>query len=133
MKDDLMQFLIDFAWDHNIGVEIGEFGPNFRARTLPEYNLVIVNTNWHNHNEVPFSFAHELGHIMNRDTGIRYYESETVKDKSEYQANLFGIGLLLQFCKRNGFAFDNSVKFCEVFGIPIELEYIVNLKLKEIM
>ena len=83
MKDDLMQFLIDFAWDHNIGVEIGEFGPNFRARTLPEYNLVIVNTNWHNHNEVPISFAHELGHNMNRDTGIRYYESETVKDKSE--------------------------------------------------
>lgn len=131
MKDDLMQFLIDFAWDHNIGVEIGRFRPDFRARTLPEYRLVIVNTNWHNQAEVPFSFAHELGHIINGDTGIRYYDSETIKDKSEHEANIFGIDLLIQFCNAHELFFDNSLKFCEVFGIPTNLEYIANLKLKK--
>lgn len=133
MKDDLMQFLMDFAWSHNIGVEIGKFRPDFRARTLPEYRLVIINTNWHNQAEVPFSFAHELGHVINNDTGIRYYDSETIKDKSEHQANIFGIDLLIKFCEAQGLFFNNSLTFCETFGIPTNLEYIASLKLREVM
>ena len=133
MRDELMQYLIDFAWDHQIGLDIGKYRPDFRSRTLPEYNLVIVNTNWHNQDEVPFSFAHELGHAMNDDTGIRYYDSETIRDKSEYHANLYGVGLLLKFCKENDIAFTNPITFCEVFGVPLCLEYVVSLKLKELM
>ena len=132
--NNLISYLINYGFGRGISSTLTEeLPPDFPSSASSKYQKVLINMNWRNKWEVPFSFAHELGHIMNRDTGIRYYESETVKDKSEYQANLFGIRLLLQFCKRNGFAFDNSVKFCEVFGIPIELEYIVNLKLKEIM
>ena len=133
MKDDLMQFLMDFTWNHHIGLDIGMYDKSFRSRALPEYRLIIINTNWHNSNEVPFSFAHEIGHIMNGDTGIRYYVSSTIRDKSEYQANLYGIGLLIDFCKSRDYEFDNAYNFCECFGIPASLEYIASLKLRGIM
>lgn len=127
MRDELMQFLIDFAWFHNIGLEIGSFGHSFRSYAIPASRLVIVNTNWQNKNEVPFSFAHELGHIMNGDTGIRYYDSGTINSKSEYHANEFGIKLLLRFCDEHDISFNNPIEFCEYFGIPMKLEYIVTM------
>lgn len=71
--------------------------------------------------------------MINHDPGINYYHSPTVHMKSEFEANKTAIDILINYCQKNELQFDNSVKFCEVFGIPIELEYIVNLKLKEIM
>ena len=127
MKEELMQFLIDYAWDHHIGLELGPYRPTFKPCAIPEKRLVIVNTNWKDKNEVPFAFAHELGHIMNGDTGIRYYDSATIQCKSEYQANVFGVKLLLNFCSQHDLAFTNPVKLCEVFGIPMQLDYVTSL------
>ena len=125
MKDELMQFLINFTWDHHIGLDIGPYKADFKSCSIPENNLVIINTNWKDQDEVPFSFAHELGHIMNGDTGIRYYDSGTINSKSEYHANIFGIKLLLSFCNEHDIHFTNPVKFCEHFGVPFKLDYIV--------
>lgn len=125
MRDDLIQYLLDYAWEHQMGFELGQYDPGFPSRALPEHRLLIINLNWKKQNEVPFSIAHEIGHIMNHDDGVRYYESETIKDKSEYQANVFAIKLLLKFCKLHDINFTNPVKFCEKFGIPSEFEYIV--------
>lgn len=89
--------------------------------------------NWRNKWEVPFSFAHELGHLINHDEGVNYYHSVTVHTKTEYRANCTAIDILLSYCYDNDIEIDNPIVFCEQFGIPFNLEYIVSLKLKNIM
>lgn len=89
--------------------------------------------NWRNKWEVPFSFAHELGHLINHDEGVNYYHSPTVHTKTEYRANCTAIDILLSYCYDNDIEINNPIVFCEQFGIPFNLEYIVNLKLKKIM
>ena len=131
MKDELMQSLTDYTWEHNIGLDIGRFKPDFRSRAIPANNLIIINTSWKNRNEVPFSFAHEIGHIMNGDDGIRYYDSETIRDKSEFGANSFAIRYMLSFCEKHDLQFDNSMNFCQQFGIPEVLEYVAALELRK--
>lgn len=130
-KDELMLSLTDYTWLHHIGLEIGPFKPTFRSRALPDDNLIIINTNWKDEAEVPFSFAHELGHIINGDDGVRYYDSATIRDKSEYQANIFAIKYMLEFCKKHDIPANNSIRFCELFGIPTQLEYVVALILRQ--
>mgnify|MGYP001854025178 FL=1 len=125
LKDDLMQTLTDFTWDHHFGLEIGPYKPGFRSCSIPEDNLIIINTNWKNKEEVPFSFAHELGHFMNGDDGIRYYDSATINNKCERGANEFAVKFILNFCKRYGLTFSNPITFCEQFGVPTTLEDLV--------
>lgn len=132
--DDLITFLINYGFDRGISSTLTEeLPPDFPSSASSKYQKVLINMNWRNKWEVPFSFAHELGHLINHDKGINYYHSPTVHMKSEFEANKTAIDILINYCQKNELQFDNSVKFCEVFGIPIELEYIVNLKLKEIM
>lgn len=125
MRDELIQFLYDYTYQHDIGLDYGPYKPTLHSCAIPEQRRIIVNSNWENQNEVPFSFAHEIGHIMNGDTGIRYYDSGTINSKSEYHANVFGIKLLLSFCNEHDIHFTNPVKFCEHFGVPFKLDYIV--------
>lgn len=130
LKDDLMQTLTDFTWDHHFGLEIGQFKPDFRSCAIPEDNLIVINTNWKDKEEVPFSFAHEIGHFMNGDDGVRYYDSATINNKCEYAANLFAIRFILKFCERYSLHFTNPITFCEQFGVPTVLEYVVANEIK---
>lgn len=53
--------------------------------------------------------------------------------KTEYRANCTAIDILLSYCYDNDIEIDNPITFCEQFGVPINFEYIVSLKLKELM
>lgn len=51
------------------GIEIGwlpldEYTPPCASVT---YNKIVMNTNWHNPNELAFQLAHEIAHIQNHD------------------------------------------------------------------
>lgn len=98
---------------HDIGYDLVPCGKAFTSKALPESQRIIINTDWANQDEIPFIIAHEIGHIMNGDTGIRYYDSGTINSKSEYHANIYGIKLLLRFCDDHGITFTNPIKFCE--------------------
>lgn len=112
--------------DHGISCclthELSPFSPSC-ANT--QQKMVIVNTAWHNQQEIPFIFAHEIGHILNNDKGISYYQSATIHTKTEYQANLKAIELLAEYCRFHDVAINNPVRFCEDFGIPSRLDYLV--------
>ncbi len=125
LKNDLMQTLTDYTWNHHISLDIGAYKPDFRSCAIPEDNLIIINTNWKDKEEVPFSFAHEIGHFMNGDDGVRYYDSATINNKCEYAANLFAVRFILKFCERYDLHFTNPITFCEQFGVPTVLEYVV--------
>ena len=124
--NDIMEWLSNYAYDNDIGYIMTHYlEPDTPSTSDCDDRLVVVNMEWKNANEVPFSFAHEIGHIMCGDKGKRYFKSENIKDKSEYRANLFAIKLLFKFCSAYGLNFTNPITFCEQFGVPTALEYVV--------
>lgn len=126
-KNFLMTYLLNYAMAHDIGYDLVPCGKDFTSKALPESRRIIINTDWANQDEIPFITAHEIGHIMNGDTGVRYYDSGTINSKSEYHANIYGIKLLLRFCNDHDITFTNPIKFCEQFGVPMKLDYIASL------
>ena len=132
--DNLISYLVNYGFDRGISTTLTEkLPPHFPSSASSKYQKVLINMNWYNQWEVPFSLAHELGHLINHDQGINYYHSETVHTKIEYQANCTAIDILLKYCHENDIAITNPVTFCEKFGVPACLEYTVGLKLKNIM
>lgn len=130
MENDLIRWLINWAFDHDIGVTItSDLPADFPSSASSRQRKILFNTNWQNKNELPFILAHEIGHLLDHDEGINYYSSATIHNKTEYQANCTAIDLLLQYCQRNDMDVDNPISFCECFGVPIELEYVVVLKI----
>lgn len=130
--NDLITFLINYGFDRGISSTLTEkLAPDFPSCAYG--HKVLINMNWHNEWEIPFSFAHELGHLINHDPGINYYHSPTVHMKSEFEANKTAIDILINYCQKNDLQFYNSIKFCDVLGVPTELEYIVELKLRKLM
>ena len=124
--EDLMEWLINYAFDHHIGVQLTSYlQPHTPSTSYGDYRLVVVNTRWYKHNEVPFSLAHEIGHVINGDRGVHAYTA-TAETKEEHAANVTGIKLLLAYCQEHDIYFDNPVVFCQQFGAPLELDYLVS-------
>ena len=105
----------------DLGVEIGwlpldEYTPPCASAT---YNKIVMNTNWHNQNEIPFQLAHEIAHIQNHDDCEMafYHASYSSQERMEREANLGAIKLLLPIFKDIGYE-NNPVTFMQVFNIP---------------
>lgn len=132
MENDLVQWLMNWAFDHGISVTFNPYlPPSLPHCASAAKRKILMNWKYGNPNEIPFALAHEIGHIVDDDPGVRYYTCATIHDKAEYRANTFGIRLLKQYCTNHDIHIDCSVKFCEVFGIPTRLDYIAELELSK--
>lgn len=130
--DELMTWLSNYGFDQQIGfIFTHNLAPDTPSQSDGTNRLVVLNMEWFPHYELPFALAHEIGHILNGDQGINKYCAETVGTKKEYQANLTGIRLLLKYCDLHDINIDNPVNFCENFGVPEKLDYVVKLILGE--
>lgn len=124
--DSLIEWLVNYAFDHNIGVVLTPaLQPYTPSTSDGTTRLVVINMNWHRKTEIPFALAHEIGHVINGDQGVHAYTA-TLKTKEEYAANVTGIRLIKDYCLRNEMRFDNYVVFCQQFGIPLELDYLAS-------
>lgn len=91
-----MEKLLQYAFDNNIGYtlvkKLDPYTPSFVAA---DQRHMFINMSWHNRNEIPFSIAHEIGHIVNGDVGELYYSPGSFKSRFERGANLKALELLL--------------------------------------
>lgn len=132
MENSLVQWLMNWAFDHGISVTFtSEVRKDLPHCAIAEKRSVLINMNYGDHDQIPFALAHEIGHVMDNDLGVRYYSSATLHSKAEYRANLFGIHLLKEYCVAHDVKIDNPVKFCELFGVPMQLDYIAWLAINE--
>lgn len=132
MENNLVQWLMNWAFDHGISVTMtSEIKKDLPHCASAAKKAVVINLNYGNREEMPFALAHEIGHVVDDDSGVRYYSSATLHDKAEYRANVFGIQLIQQYCDHEDIHISNAVKFCEVFGVPSRLDYIVALNLSK--
>ena len=127
--NELMEWLANYAFEHDIGyILTNQLAPDTPSSSDGAHRLVIINMKWKNREEIPFSFAHEIGHILNGDKGINKFSAKTIGLKKEYRANLTGIDIFLEYCDKYDLSFDGPVQFCERFGVPLQLDYLVNLR-----
>lgn len=117
--NNLLDYLYGLIYDYGFGLEIKKLPPYFPARYIPAYNLIIINSNWHNKKEIPFTVAHELGHALNGDNGVMYYSnSATPNSKAEFGANTYALTTLYEYAKQQGQYFDEPQNFVQAYGIP---------------
>lgn len=129
--NSIMSYLINYGFDRGISTTLTHKLPSdFPSSSSSKKQKVLINMNWENKPEVPFILAHELGHLLNGDTGINYYNSATIHNKTEFTANKTAIRLLFNYCEDYDIEFDNPIRFCEQFGVPTELEYVVATEMK---
>ena len=124
--NNLINWLMNYCLDHQIGAVLTNELPDTvggKSYIIPA-NLVVVNNRWHDKLEIPFIFAHEIGHIK---TGIpcSYHASIINTDKGEADANKFAINLFMEYCKENEFNFSTYYNFAKSFYIPLKFYYLL--------
>lgn len=125
--NDVINWLSNFCLDNNIGFIFDKkLPPDAPSDSWGYPRLVLLNTNWHNPNELPFMYAHEIGHVVQEYP--EYYNLAYLgTQKGEYSANLFAIKLLLKYCNENEIEFSTYYQFAYAFGIPRDQYYLLDL------
>lgn len=120
--NSLLDYLYKLIYDNGFGLEICQLSPDFPSRYIPEYKLIIINSNWHNRKELPFTVGHELGHAINGDDGIMYYSNSARGSlKAEAGANLYSLKLLFNYSKKQGQFFSEPQEFIQAYSIPQDM------------
>lgn len=122
--------LLNLALDNGIGVTIRRDIPdNMPSFCRTDIKKIMVNANRHDY---IFSFAHEIGHILNDDTGISpLFYSGTNRSKDEAAANRTAINLLLPYyCSEKNKYVANAEEFTMLFKTPKHLYTMIENELK---
>ncbi|WP_341780456.1 ImmA/IrrE family metallo-endopeptidase [Levilactobacillus sp. HBUAS70063] len=121
--ENIITKLMQYAYDHGITCVLSSDLSNYTpSSSRPDNRIVLINMNWHDQKEIPFQFAHELGHVMNEDEGILYYSSFSNKSKYERGANMTALDILIPiYLSATGYTVDNVFPFMKQFSIPASL------------
>jgi Zn-dependent peptidase ImmA (M78 family) len=119
---DLVNYLLNFAFDHDISVEMVPLPKDFVPRTVPDRRLIILNSTLSDRPIYPFMIGHEIGHIMNGDTGVLYFQCATARYSTEHEADLYSLKMIFDYSQHRGEAFSTPLKFIQEYGIPLKME-----------
>lgn len=120
MINSLVDYLLQYAFEHGIGCDIEPLDTNTPPRAVIEYSLIIINSNWHKKEEIPFTIGHEIGHIMNGDI-IFDCQSPSIYYPLERNADRYSVDLIFNYSLK----FENPLRepgiFIEQYGIPYRM------------
>jgi hypothetical protein len=119
---DLVNYLLNYAFDHDIATEIVPLPKHFVPRSIPDRRLIIINSTLSNKPIYPFMIGHEIGHIMNGDNGVLYFQCATARYSTEHEADLYSLKLIFDYSQHRGEPFSTPLKFIQEYGIPLKLE-----------
>lgn len=118
--NDLIEYQFDFAFKHNIGVLQINTKKEYNSLADTSKNLIIVNTNWKNKKELPFIIGHEIGHLIEGESGLSYY-CGTSLTSSERHADLFSLNMIFDYACLQYDSFSEPSQFIQQYGIPIRM------------
>ncbi|MCL0330668.1 ImmA/IrrE family metallo-endopeptidase [Apilactobacillus xinyiensis] len=120
MYDDILKDLLNYAFDHGIGIEMVHANFNTPCLVFNESKLIILNLNW-NKWQLPFAFAHEIAHILNKDENC-LYQNSSYKIKFEYSADVKALEILIPiYVDYSHYSVDNVYPLMEQLKIPNRL------------
>ncbi len=131
--NEVIEELLNFAFDHKIGYSLASLSPYTPSASNAKSRMIIINTNWHNKKELPFQVAHEIGHVLNdEEDGILYFTTDVAHSKIEHDANSKAVDLLLPIYYKNcSIDCINFRNFMSDLEIPSRMESEVKQKIKE--
>lgn len=141
-NNDLLIYICNLIEDHHLSYILSRLEDrHFRSRYLPQQKLIIINTNWWDKSEIPFMAAHELGHYVNGDLGVMYYEHTSIWDQhaafnrnddayKEHQADLYALQVIWDFANFQGYTCEDPGEFMQQFKIPARMATSVLKKFK---
>lgn len=119
--NDLIEYLLNYAFDHGIGYKLVHADPYDPSLSLKKHNLMVINLNWRNPYELPFIIGHEIGHFILGDKGIMYYSSFSGQNSEEKSADLYSLNLLYDYACSRGQYFEEPGQFLSAYGIPTRM------------
>ncbi|MBW8013960.1 hypothetical protein E0712_05740 [Lactobacillus helveticus] len=121
-KNRLITYLLNYAYDHDIGYVLVESEPSNPSFAIKNEREIGINMNWHNHSsEVPFTIAHEIGHIMNGKPNLKQYNCCLAYggfDDEEKDADIYGLHLIYQYSCAQEDNFYDPAAFIRSYAIP---------------
>ncbi|CAH0417503.1 ImmA/IrrE family metallo-endopeptidase [Periweissella fabaria] len=129
---DYIYELLNIAMEKGIGVQLdNNLNPNINSWCKTSLNFIMVNMNYKDKQQIPFQFAHELGHILNGDTSsAKLSFNSHAYNKTEYAAHVTGIKLLVSLYAKKAHEL-NYVKFMDMFAIPDRMTDVVITELNK--
>lgn len=119
--DDIISWLANYAFDHGIGVTMStDLSPNCPSFALANPKNIVINLNWSPRAEIPFSMAHEIGHVINGDNG-HYQLTSVAHSKAEHDANLVAFQILREWAESHDVDVSEPYLFMSCFAIPCKL------------
>lgn len=118
--NNLIEYLLNYAFDNKIGYEIRKLDPYFPPRAVLDDNLIIINSNWHNREEIPFTIGHEIGHIMNNDQ-VEKCQSPTLIYPYELNADKYSLNLIFNYSLDQEIIIQEPGIFIQQYGIPLRM------------
>lgn len=92
--------------------------------------MVLINVSEIPKKIMPFSIAHEIGHIIHKDNGKLYNAAPCNGVLFEESATVFAIQMLYSYCEQYKVSFDDASDFMTKLGIPQQHLYLVEVLLK---
>lgn len=118
--DDLITYLLQFAFDHGISCAFIWKSEAYQSVALPEKDLIVINQNCRNKQELPFVIGHEIGHIMKGDSGTAFYCNKPINSE-ERLADLYSLNLIYDYASDQFDTFEEPIQFIYQYGIPIRM------------
>lgn len=124
-RDNLVQYLLDYAFDNGYGFILCKVGLDDPSASYPDTRMMVINTNLSDPNELPFIIAHEIAHLMLKHSRLDFDSSPINGLRTDSNADRYALKIFLEYCKINDFYFDTWLKFAEVFCIPKRCYYLL--------
>ncbi|WP_429971189.1 ImmA/IrrE family metallo-endopeptidase [Fructilactobacillus sp. Tb1] len=123
--DKVTHQILQKAWDDGIQVIQAQMDPYTPSNCSPSMNTIVINTNWHDKQQLPFTIGHEITHVKecDKEDVIRSFTLGS-KSSYEYEANCGSIKILVPYYVDE---FDdnleqmNVLQFMHIFKIPNSL------------
>lgn len=123
--DELIRWLLNYAFDKGINYIItDQLNEDVPSCAIPNKSTIIINSKYGKPTELPFTIAHEIGHVLNGEADVLYFSGFNNHSKIEMRANRRAVKLLLEYCNCHDLSLEPA-KFAETFGIPSSFEDMV--------
>ena len=123
--EEIINWLLNYAYDHGIGVVVFHRAPNIPSMASVPDNMIAINMCWEPKSEIPFSIAHEIGHILSGDNG-HFLPTKTAQSQAERRANHQAVKILMKWADSHDVEVTTPQHFSECFGVPNTLSDSIN-------
>lgn len=117
--NEYLKAVLNWGFEQGVGYQLCyRLSPVTPSGSNPKSKTVVINMNWHDPAQLPYQAAHEIGHVLNQDSGSLYMFTPS-KVRYEGEANKRAIDILVPIYFEDVYPEDANIQeFLDSFHIP---------------